>query len=113
MKCLYSCIHIFLDNGNPVIKVKCLEVLKIHINTLSKSKKQLFIEKVVMENLDKARCLENSIPFGVQKKCFELIIDYIQDLSQATEGVLLNSILLEYIKTTTDERIMELILDVI
>lgn len=103
----------FLDNNNPLIKVKCLEVLKIHIDTLPKSKRQLFIEKVVMENLDKARYLENNIPFEVQKKCFELIIIYIQDLSQATEGVLLNSILLEYIKTTTDERIMELILDVI
>lgn len=65
-----------------------------------------------MENLDKARYLENNIPFEVQKTCFELIITYIKDLSQATEGVLLNSILLEYIKTTEDERIMEIILDV-
>lgn len=92
--------------------MKCLEVLKLHIDTLPRSKKQVFIEKLVMENLDKARYLENNIPFEVIKKCFELIITYIKDLSQATEGVLLNSILLEYIITTTDEKIMEIILDV-
>lgn len=75
--------------------------------------KQVFIEKVVMENLDRARDFENNIPFEVQLKCFELVITYIKDISEATEGVLLNSILLEYIKTTTDERIMIIILNVI
>lgn len=106
-------IYIFLDNTNPLIKVKCLEIIKTHVDTLPRVGKQVFIEKVVMENLDKAKHIENSIPFEVQIKCFELVIVYIKDLSEATEGILLNSILLEYIKTTTDERIMTIILNVI
>jgi hypothetical protein len=73
----------------------------------------LFIEKVVMECLDKARDIENNIPFEVQVKCFEIIITYIKDLPEATEGIFLNKIILEYIKTTTDERIMRTILNVI
>lgn len=75
--------------------------------------KQVFIEKVVMENLDKARDSEYDIPLQVQIKCFELVITYIQDLSEATEGILLNSTLMQYIKTTTDEQIMIIILNVI
>lgn len=96
-----------------MIKIKCLEILKTHVDTLTRQGKQVFIEKVVMENLDKARDVENKIPFEVQTKCFELVITYIQDLSEATEGVLLNSTLLQYIKTTTDEHIMTIILNVI
>lgn len=102
----------FSDNINPNVKVKCLEILKIHVDTLPRVGKQVFIEKVVLENLDRARDFENNIPFEVQVKCFELIITYIKDISEAAEGVLLNSTLLEYIKTTTDERIMIIILNV-
>jgi len=95
-----------------MIKVKCLEILKTHVDTLSRLGKQVFIEKVVMENLDKARNSENNISFEVQIKCFELVIIFIKDLSEATEGILLNSTFLEYIKTTTDEQIMTIILNV-
>jgi len=91
----------------------CLEILKTHVDTLTRVGKQVFIEKVVLENLDRARDLENNIPFEVQLKCFELIITYIKDISDMSERVLLNSTLLEYIKTTTDERIMIIILNVI
>jgi len=63
--------------------------------------------------LNRARDFENNIPFEVQVKCFELIITYIRDISEAAEGVLLNSTLMEYIKTTTDERIIIIILNVI
>lgn len=104
--------QIVLDNKNPSVKVKCLEILKTHIDTVPRAGKQVFIEKVVMENLDKARNSENNIPFEVQMKCFELVIIYIKDLSEATEGILLNTTFLEYIKTTTDERIMTVILNV-
>lgn len=103
----------FLDNKSPLVKVKCLEILKTHVDTLSRVGKQVFIEKVVMENLDKARDSDNGIPLQVQIKCFELVITYIQELSEATEGILLNSILMQYIKTTTDEQIMIIILNVI
>lgn len=103
---------IVLDNKNPSVKVKCLEILKTHIDTLPRVGKQVFIEKVVMENLDKARISGNNIPFEVQIKCFELVLTYIKDLSEATEGILLNSTFLEYINTTTDERIMKVILNV-
>lgn len=107
-------MYIFvLDNKYPSIKVKCLEILKTHVDTLSRVGKQVFIEKVVMENLEKAKDMRNNIPFEVQMKCFELVINYIKDLSEATEGILLNSILLDYINTTTDERIMTIILNVI
>lgn len=104
---------LFLDNKTPSIKVTCLEILRTHVDTLPRLGRQVFIERVVMENLDKARDPENNIPFEVQKKCFELVISFIKDLSEATEGVLLNSTILEYIKTTTDERIMIIILNVI
>lgn len=80
---------------------------------MSRVGKQVFIEKVVMENLDKATYSNNNIPLQVQIKCFELVITYIQDLSEATEGILLNSTLMKYIKTTTDEQIMIIILNVI
>lgn len=63
--------------------------------------------------MNRARDFENNIPFEVQVKCFELIITYIRDISEAAEGVLLNSTLMEYIKTTTDERIIIIILNVI
>lgn len=96
-----------------MIKIKCLEILKTHVDTLTRSGKQIFVEKVVMEYLVKARDTENCISFDVQMKCFELVISYIKDLPQVTEGILLNSIILEYIKTTTDERIMMTILNVI
>lgn len=96
-----------------MIKIKCLEILKTHVDTLQRNGKQIFIEKVVIECLNKARDIENNIPFEVQFKCFELIITYIKDLPEATEGVLLNTTILEYIKTTTDERIMRTILNVI
>lgn len=105
--------NIFSDNRNPNVKVLCLEILKTHVDTLPRVGKQVFIEKVVIENLDRARDFENNIPFEVQLKCFELVITYIKDISEAAEGVLLNSTLLEYIKTTTDERIMIIILNVI
>lgn len=101
------------NNRNPKVKVLCLEILKTHVDTLQRVGKQVFIEKVVIENLDRARDFENNIPFEVQLKCFELIITYLRDISEAAEGVLLNSTLLEYIKTTTDERIMIIILNVI
>ncbi|XP_029341770.1 transformation/transcription domain-associated protein isoform X2 [Acyrthosiphon pisum] len=101
------------NNRNPNVKVLCLEILKTHVDTLPRVGKQVFIEKVVIENLDRARDFENNIPFEVQLKCFELVITYIKDISEAAEGVLLNSTLLEYIKTTTDERIMIIILNII
>lgn len=101
------------DNTNFFVKVKCLELLNNHIETLPRISKQVFIEKVVMENLNKAIDLENNIPFEVQIKCFELIISYIKELSEATEGLILNTTFLKYIKTTTDERIMIMILNVI
>ncbi|XP_025202207.1 transcription-associated protein 1-like [Melanaphis sacchari] len=101
------------NNSNSKVKVQCLEILKTHVDSLPRVGKQVFIEKVVIENLDRARDFENNIPFEVQVKCFELIINYIKDISEAAEGVLLNSTLLEYIKTTTDERIMIIILNVI
>ncbi|VVC36854.1 Hypothetical protein CINCED_3A003660 [Cinara cedri] len=101
------------NNSNPSIKVKSLDILKTHVDTLSRNGKQVFIEKVVLENLNKARDSENNIPFEVQIKCFELIITYIKDIPEATEGIILNSTILEYIKTTTDERIMTIILNVI
>jgi len=102
-----------LDNKNPSIKVKCLEILKIHVDTLPRIGKQVFIEKVVMEILDKAKDIKNNIPFEVQMKCFELILTYIRDLSKTTEKILLNSIFVEFIKTTTDKRITTIILNVI
>lgn len=108
-----KCTNTFSDNRNPNVKVLCLDILKTHVNTLPRVGKQVFIEKVVIENLDRARDFENNIPFEVQLKCFELVITYIKDISEAAEGVLLNSTLLEYIKTTTDERIMIVILNVI
>lgn len=108
-----KCTNIFSDNRNPKVKVLCLEILKCHVDTLPRVGKQVFIEKVVIENLDRARDFENNIPFEVQLKCFEFVITYIKDISEAAEGVLLNSTLLEYIKTTTDERIMIIILNVI
>lgn len=106
-------MYIVLDNINPFVKVKCLEILNSHIETLPRIGKQVFIEKVVLENLNKAKDSEYNIPIEVQIKCFELIISYIKELSEATEGIILNSTFLEYIKTTTDERIMILILNVI
>lgn len=93
--------------------MKCLEILKTHVDTLPRLGKQVFIEKVVIENLNKARDPDNDIPLQVQIKCFELVITYIQDLSEATEGILLKSTLMQYIKTTTDEQIMIIILNVI
>lgn len=96
-----------------MLKVKCLEILKTHVDTLQRSGKQIFIERIIIEYLDKARDSENNIPFEVQSKCFELVVTYIKDLPEVTEGVLLNSTILEYIKTTTDERIMMTILNVI
>lgn len=106
-------MFIVLDNSNPFVKVKCLEILSNHVETLTRIGKQVFIEKVVLENLNKARDSENNIPYEVQIKCFGLIISYIKELSEATEGIILNSTFLEYIKTTTDERIMITILNVI
>lgn len=79
---------------------------------MTRTGKQIFIEKVVIENLHKAKDIKNNIPFEVQMKCFELILNYIKDLSEATEGILLNSIFLEFMKTTEDERIMTIILNV-
>lgn len=106
-------LNIFSDNYNPKVKEKCLEILKSHVDTLPRGGKQVFIEKVLIENLDKARDVENNIPIEVQIKCFELLISYIKDVSEVAERVLLNSTLPEYIKITTDERLMTIILNVI
>lgn len=73
----------------------------------------MFIEKVVIQNLDSARDDANNIPFEVQVKCFELIITFVKDIPEETKEVILNTTFLEYIKTTTDERIMTIILNVI
>lgn len=95
-----------------MIKVECLEILKTHVDSLPRVGKQVFIEKVIMENLNKARDSENNIPLDVQIKCFQLVITYIKDLSEANERMFLNSTLMQYIKTTTDEQIMVVILNV-
>lgn len=109
--CLDFCFR--LDNSNPLIKVKCLELLKFHVDKLPRNGKQLFVEKVVIENLNRARHGVNNIPFEVQVKCFELIITFLKNVPEETEEIIINRILLEYIKTITDERIMTIIFNVI
>lgn len=102
----------FLENEEPKIKVKCLEILKTHVDCMLPFRKQIFIEKIVMENLNKALDSTNTIPIEVQIMCFDLIISYIRELSEATEGLLLRSTLLNYIKTTDDKRIMAAVVNV-
>lgn len=99
---------LFSDNRNPKIKEICLEILKMHIDTLPPDFKQVFIKNILLENLERARDIKNNIPYEVLVKCFEFLIIFINDLPET----LLYSILQKYTKPTTDERLISIILKV-
>ncbi|XP_050420275.1 transformation/transcription domain-associated protein-like [Adelges cooleyi] len=101
-----------INNSKTKIKAVCLEILENHVKSLPTVTQRIFFEKVLIVLLNKANDFKNNMPIEVQIKCLELVYLFLGKMSALIEEVFLRSTIIDYIKNSTDERIIITILNI-